>query len=156
ERAQPCACAFTTVAMHLAYSISIIIARPFLHAVADAGVLGMHARIVRGLISIQDRTLGRHIPFNNGAGGRLVGVLQYPIAHLVAGAADQTEDRWPVVGVGALAFLLIGAPPGWIVWIGMAGTFFPPRSDTVHQLRTRSRSSARQGGCRRDWSGSAG
>ena len=38
QRAQTTPCAFTTVAMNLANAIAIVIARPFLQTVADAGV----------------------------------------------------------------------------------------------------------------------
>jgi hypothetical protein len=69
---------FTTIAMDFAYSIPIVIARPFLHAVADVRMLRMHAPIVRRLIRIQDGALRWHVAFNNGTGGRLVGVLKHP------------------------------------------------------------------------------
>src|SRR6266545_2230968 len=87
---------------------------------------------------------------------RVPGVLQHPIADLVRAAADQTQDRWPVVRVGALAFTLIGTASGRVSRVAMGHTFFPPRSDTAHPLRTQFRSSPRQGGCRRDWFGSVG
>lgn len=45
---------FTTVAVNFAHPIAIIITRPFLHTMANARVLGMHARIVGGLIGVED------------------------------------------------------------------------------------------------------
>jgi hypothetical protein len=106
ERAQTAARTFATVAMDFAHAVAIIITRPFLDTVADARMLRMHAPIVRCLIGIQDDALRWHIPFNNGACGRLIGMLEHPIAHLVAAPADQTQDRWPVILIGALAFAL--------------------------------------------------
>ncbi len=71
EGAQTSPRTFTTVAMDFAYSIPIVIACPFLYAVADAGVARMHAPIVGRLICIEDRATTRHVAFNNGLGGQL-------------------------------------------------------------------------------------
>jgi hypothetical protein len=90
----------------LADAVSIVIARPFFVAMADASVLGMDAWVVGCFICIQDRALTRHIPLDNRARGRFVGMFEYPVPHLVRAAADETQDRWPVVLVGALAFAL--------------------------------------------------
>ena len=109
ERPQTSARTFTTIAVDFAYAIAVIITRPFLHTMAHTRVLRMHIRIVRCLIGVQDRTLWRHIPFHNYARSRLVGVLEYPIAHLVRCATDQTQDRWSIIVVGAFALLFIGA-----------------------------------------------
>ncbi len=70
----------------------IVIACPFLYAVADAGVARMHAPIVGRLICIEDRATTRHVAFNNGL-----------VAHLVGAPTDQAQDRRPVIGVGAFA-----------------------------------------------------
>jgi hypothetical protein len=110
EGAQASARTFTTVAVDFAHAIAIIISCPFLGTVADARMLRMHSPIVRRLIGIQDGALRRHIPFNDGACRRLIGMLEHPIAHLVATSADQTQDGWSVVLIGTLAFGLIGAP----------------------------------------------
>lgn len=65
KRAQECAqsraCSFTTVAMHLANAIPIVIARPLLDAVADTCVMCMHTHIIGGLVCVEDRTLWRHL-----------------------------------------------------------------------------------------------
>src|SRR6266508_2901442 len=149
------ACSFTTVAMDLAYAIAVIITCPFLHTVANARVPGMHIRIVRCFIGIQDRTCWRHISFHNRTRGWFVGMLEHPIAHLVASSADQTQDWWPVALIAALAFTFIGAPARWVGHVAMGRTFFPPRSDTAHPPRTPFPSSVHQGGWCRDWFGSA-
>ena len=110
ERPQSSASTFTTVAMDFAHTVAIIITRPFLDTMADTRMRSMHARIVGGLVRIQDRTLRRHIPFNNRACRRFVGMFQYPIADFVRRATDQTEDWWSVVCVGAFPLCLISAP----------------------------------------------
>ena len=146
KRAQTAARSFTTVAMDFAHAIAIIITRPFLHTVAHARVPGMHIWIVRCLITLQDRTCWRHISFYNRTRGWFVGMREHPIAHLVAGAADQTQDGRPVVRIAALAFPFIGAPARRVGHIAMRRTFFPPRSDTAHQPRTPFQSSVGPGG----------
>src|SRR6266508_4792377 len=96
--------------MHLANAIPIIIARPFLDAVADTAMTRMHTCIVRSLVGVEDCAALGHVAFNNRAGGRLISVLKHPVAHLVARATDQAQDWRSVVVVGAFTFLLIGAP----------------------------------------------
>src|SRR5437867_1670117 len=92
--------------MDFAHPIAIIITRPFLHSMAYARVPGMHIPIVRRLIGIEDCPLGRHIPFYDATGGRFVGVLQYPVAHLMYRAADHTQNRRSVVVIGTLTSAL--------------------------------------------------
>jgi hypothetical protein len=46
KRPQTSACSFTTVAVHFAHAIAIIITRPFPRTMAYARVLRMHIRIV--------------------------------------------------------------------------------------------------------------
>ncbi len=67
--AQAGASPFATVAVDLPNTIPIIITRPFPGAVTDAGVVGMHARIVGRFVRIEDGAVGRDIAFNNRAGG---------------------------------------------------------------------------------------
>jgi hypothetical protein len=123
ERAQTCARSFTTVAMDFANAISIVITRPFLAPMTNGCVARMHARIVGRFIRIHDGALRRHISLNDRAGGRLVSMFEHPIAHLVGAATNQTQDRRPVIGVGALAFLLISTPARWVGYIRMGRTF---------------------------------
>ena len=146
KRAQTGARAFTTGALDCAYAIASSITRPFLHTVAHARVPGMHIWIVRCRITLQDRTCWRHISFHNRTRGWFVGVLQYPIAHLVRRATDQTQDWWPIVLIRALAFAFIGAPARRVGHVAMGRPFSPPRSDTAQQPRTPFQSSVRPGG----------
>ncbi len=76
--------------MDFAYAIAIIIiSGPFLGTVADARVQGMHLRIVRRLIGIQDGALWQHIPFDNGARRQL-----YPEGTRHAPAPNSVPRGW--------------------------------------------------------------
>ncbi len=65
-------------------------------------------------------------------------MLQHPIAYLVAGPADQTQDRWPVVGISTLAFAFIGAAgrQRCSLLIASASLMIPMWPETIHQIVT--------------------
>ena len=60
-----------------------------------------------------------------------VRVVTHPKPLLARLARDDTDDRGPIVGVGAVALALVGAAPGRVMWIAMGRAVFPRRSDTT-------------------------
>jgi hypothetical protein len=106
--------------MRLAYAIFIVIARPFL----DTAMMRMHTCIVRRLVDIQNGAAFGHVAFNNSAGRWLISVLKYPVAHFVAGATDQTQDRWTVIVIGSLPFCLLARRRGGSVGSRYGVLFF--------------------------------
>jgi hypothetical protein len=52
-------------------------------------------------------------------------VFEHPVADFVYRTADQTENWWSVVLVGAFPFLFVGAPARWVSQVAMRRTFSP-------------------------------
>ena len=151
ERAERRPRSFTTVAMDFAYAITIVIACPFSLSVTDRFVLRVDIGVVCAFVGKQQRAVGRQAGFNNLSAGRTVGVGNHPIAAFATFAADNANNGWTVIGIRAPTSLLIGAAARWIGWVGMRGAFFPPRSDTVHRLRSGCLPSPLLEVCQTDW-----
>lgn len=109
-----CACPLAGVAVHLTLAISIIIPRPLGHAVADSRVIGMAPAIALPLIGVEPRAARRDVLRDQRRAGARIGMLTDPQALLPCLARDQTDDGGTIIGVGPMAFPLIGAPPGRI------------------------------------------
>jgi hypothetical protein len=65
-----------------------------------------------------------------------VGMMDDPQADLPTLTAHRTNDRRAVILIGAVAALFVGSAAGWILWIGVILTFFPPRSETFHPFQS--------------------
>ena len=127
EGAQRGTCPFTGVAMNLAHTIAIVIARPFVLTVIDGRMRQLQAMVTAILVRIDDRRVCWHGFGQNALTGGLVTVTNHPAALFATLAADDMNDRRPVVVVGAMARLFIGAAAGRIGWVAMRRTFFPRR-----------------------------
>ena len=60
ERAQRRSRSFTTITMHFAYAIVIVITRPLVLRVIDRGVLRLDPVVTAILVRVDDRPLGWH------------------------------------------------------------------------------------------------
>jgi hypothetical protein len=127
--------ALTGVAVHLTSAIAIIIPRPLMHAVADRRMVWMTTPIALPFVGVQPRAARRKVFGDQGTARPRVGVVPYPQALLARVARDDADDGGPIVDIGAVAFPLIGAPPGRIRGVAMRCAFFPPRSGTARRLR---------------------
>src|SRR6266498_5898888 len=87
------------------------------------------------LVRVDDRPIAHHSFGKNALAGRLVAMPDHPAALFAAVATDDMDDRWPVVVIGAMPPLFIGAPARPIVRVAMGRTFFPPRSGRSHLPR---------------------
>ena len=95
--------------MDLALAITISIPCPLVHAVADGGVGWMTAPVALPFVGVQPRTASRKVFGNEGTASPRVRVVAHPQALLARVARDDADDGGPVVGIGAVAFALIGA-----------------------------------------------
>jgi hypothetical protein len=77
------------------------------------------------LVRVDDRPIAHHSFGKNALAGRLVAMPDHPAALFAAVATDDMDDRWPVVVIGAMPPLFIGAPARPIVRVAMGRTFFP-------------------------------
>jgi hypothetical protein len=136
-RARPC----TGVAVHFTSAISIIMPRPFTHAVADSGMVGMTPPVALPLISIEPRATHRDILRDQGRAGVCISMIADPQALLPSLAPDHTDNGGTIVGEGPVPFPLVGPPPGRIGGIRMGRAFFPPPSGTVRLPQRRCRAS---------------
>jgi hypothetical protein len=63
-------------------------------------------------------------------------VPDHPAAFFFCLAADDVDDRRPVVVHRSVSRSLVRTSAGWIVWVTMGRTFFPRRSGRPHRPRT--------------------
>src|SRR5262249_29963242 len=129
----------------LAAAITIVIARPFMHAVADRRMRRMTATVALPFIGVEDRARNRDICRDQVVTGVFGRVVADPKTALARVPRDDADDGRPVIGEGAMAFALIGPPPGRILRVRMGRTFFPLRSGTAHRPQRRCRSSYQSG-----------
>jgi hypothetical protein len=141
--------------MNFTSAIPIIIPRPFVDAVADRGMGGMTPPVALPLIGIQTRAASRKVFADELMTSPSVRVVTHPKPLLARLSRDDTDDRGPIVGVGAVAFALVGAAPGRVTWVAMGRAFFPRRSDTTRPPQRRCPPSHRWGRWRSAESGCA-
>src|SRR3712207_5833062 len=87
-------------------------------------------------IRIDDRRVTGDRFAENPVTGGLVAMSNHPTPLFPGLAADNMNDRRPVVVIGAVARLLVGASSRQVVGGAMGRTFFPPRSGKSHPPRT--------------------
>lgn len=141
--------------MHFASTIAIVIACPFVDAVAHRGMDRMAAAIALPFICVQDRAFQRDILGDQVSARAPVRMVAYPKTLLPRLARDDAEDGWAIRGIGAMPLPFIGAPAWGIVGVAMGRTFFPRRSDRVHRLQRRYRPLHRWVLSRSSWLGCA-
>ena len=123
--------------MDLTSAVPIIIARPFVDAVVDRGLGWMTAPVALPLIGIQPRAASRKVFEDEPMTSPPVRVVAHPKPLLPRLTRDDTDDRGPIVGVGAVAFALIRASAGRVMRVAMGRAFFPRRSDTTRPPQRR-------------------
>ena len=119
--------------MDFASAITIIISRPFVDTMADRGMGWMTAPVALPFVGVQPRAASRNVFGEEGTACPPVRVVAHPEALLTRVARDDADDGGPIVGIGAVAFALIGPSTWRVTGIAMGRAFFPPRSGTVRQ-----------------------
>jgi hypothetical protein len=117
EGAQSSASSFTRVAVDFPHTVTIVIARPLVLAMIDRGVRHIQSVVTAVLIRIDHSGVLWDGFGQNAMTGRLVTVPDHPAAFLARLAADDMNDWWSVVVIGAMPGLLIRAAAGWIVGV---------------------------------------
>jgi len=107
-------------------------------------LVGMEPRATRGDVLCDQRRAAPPI-----------GLVTNPEVLLTRVPRDDTDQRWPVVGVGPVPLALLGTPPGRISGITMGRTVFPRRFGTVRPPQRWCRSSPRSARSRCGWPGGA-
>ncbi len=124
-------CPFTGVAMNLASAVAIVITGPLADTMAHRGMGRMAAVIALPLISVQPCTASWKALDEEPVTSPPVRMVAHPKTLLVCLTRHDTDDRGAIVGVGTMAFALIGASAGRVGWVAMGRAVFPPRSDTT-------------------------
>jgi hypothetical protein len=132
----------------LTSALPIIIASPFVDAVADRGMGWMTPPVAPPLIGIQPRAASRKVFDDEPMTSPPVRVVAHPKTLLARLTRDDTDDRGPIVGIGAVALALIGTSTWGGTGIAMGRAFVPPRSGSVRRPQTPCRSSPRLVRCR--------
>jgi hypothetical protein len=125
RRSEPSSRSFTTIAVHFAYAIAIVITRPFVLSVIDRRVVLRDPVVTAILIGVDNRPLRWNGFGQNAVAGSLVAMPDYPTTLFARLATDDMNDRRPIVVIGAMSRLFIRAATGWIVRVAMRRTFFP-------------------------------
>ena len=92
--------------MDLTSAIPIIIPRPFVDAMADRGMGGMTPPVALPLIGIQTRAASRQVFADELVTSPPIRVVTHPQSLLARFSRDDTDDRRPIVGVGAVALVV--------------------------------------------------
>jgi hypothetical protein len=142
---------FTIVAVDFTAAIPIVIPGPFAGPVAHGGVGGVAAMIALPLVGKELHAVGRNVVGNQLVAGPRVCVITHPKPLLPRLPRDHADDRGAIVGVGAVSFALIAAPPWRVGGIAMGRAFFPRRSGTVHRPRRRYQPSPPSAPSRSHW-----
>lgn len=124
-RAQRRSRSFACVAMHLAFPVTIVIARPLKSTVAHRSICRMTSGITVGFISIKHGAPNRNVFVDQFVAGALIGMVTDPKAMFAGLARDQMNNRRAIVGIGAPTGLLIGPSPWRVGLVAMGCTFFP-------------------------------
>lgn len=104
----------------LASPVIISVARPLAVGVTNREMV-RPALITSELVTIE-YAAGRQQAREESLTGFLVGGLADPQAHRTCLSAYSLKDRGAIVGEGAMATVLVGAPPWRIFWRGLALT----------------------------------
>jgi hypothetical protein len=129
------ACPFTRIAVDFAPATPVIIPCPLAPTVADGGVDWMAATIALPLVDIALRAARGNLFGNQPLTGPRIGVITDPEALLPRLPRDHTDDRWAIVGIGAMPSPWISAPTGWVDGIQMRGALFPRKLNSLSQSR---------------------
>lgn len=120
--------------MHFASAIPIVITRPLFLAVVDTGVARVTSKI--GCRAIRVEPHGCFLwnaLVDQLAADVLIGSVQDPIATLLGGARNDTDNGWPVVLKRSDTFTLVRSSPRRVVLVAMRRAFFPPHFDTTRR-----------------------
>jgi hypothetical protein len=118
-------CPFAGIAVDLASAITLVIARPFMHAVADSRMGWMTATVALPFIGVAYRARNRDVCRDQvitGGGGRVGADSETALARV---PRDEADDGGTIVGAGPVPVPLVGSPPGRILGVRMGHAFFP-------------------------------
>ena len=132
---QPCAGAFTAVAVNLPHPITIIIARPFTPPtagppVSHGGVLKIEFRLNFGVaLPFVGIEYARALPggcLNHSQASHAVGMVADEVTYLAALAPLDQKDRRAVCLIGTVPAPFVGAPAGRVLRVAMWLAFLSP------------------------------
>jgi len=108
EGAQPRARSFTGGAVGFPHTVAIIIARPRVLSVMNPGMREIQPMVPALLVRIDDRGITRNGFAQHALAGRCVTVADQWAPLFTTLAADDMNDRWPVVSVAVSLSDLFG------------------------------------------------
>lgn len=126
--------AFKGIEMPLPNAIALLVTRPFFRPVTAGAVRTRQAGVAVPLIPGASRAAaseGFHVAVHD----LFRSLFDHAQATLPAPPPNRPDPGGPVIVVGAVAALLIGATPGRVVLVGVFVPFFPPRAETSHRFQ---------------------
>jgi hypothetical protein len=123
------------VGMNFADAVAVIISRPFSLTMTDRG-MGSDDMVVATPLVREDLGTDSGRLVNVLAQGFLVGMMNDPQSNLAGFSANRAHNRRAIVLVRPMSTLVVGSASGWVAWIAMGVTFFPPRSETSHRFQS--------------------
>jgi hypothetical protein len=121
------------MAVDLASAITLVIARPCTHSVADRRRGRMTATIALPCIGVESRASHRDVCRDHIITGGCGRVVAAPDTALARVPRDDTDDGGTIIGEGPVPVPLVGTSPGRILGVRRGRACFPPRAGTVRR-----------------------
>lgn len=115
-------------------AIAVVIACPFVFAVADGRVRARQAAITAPFIGVASRLRlrrARDVAVQRG----FVSVFNHRKTDLTTRAPKRPDDRRTIICVGTVPFAFVGAAARRVFGIAMRVAFFPPHFERLHPFQ---------------------
>ena len=134
EVARPGPHSLRRVDVDLTNAIAIVIACPFVFTMINGDTVALNLLVASPLIGIRHRVRLSE-PSHMLLQGLAIGVFNHTQAHLPTFSPNRADDRRPIIVIGAVPSLFVGAPSRGIGRIAVLFAFFPPHSETFHRFQ---------------------
>src|SRR5688572_8381797 len=134
ESAQARPHAFRRVGVNFADAIAIIIPRPLFVTMSDHRTWTGNRVVAVIFIGIDMRSFARKL-LDMLAQRDLFRIRHHAQAHFARLSSHRPQNRGTVIGKGAASPAFVGATAGWIGWLKVFASFFPPHSETFHRFQ---------------------
>ena len=126
---------FDRVGVDFADTVAIVIACPFVLAMAHRGMTPNDVVVAAPFIGKDARSCLSEL-VNMLTQGWLIGMVNDAQSNLAGFSSDGAHNGWAIVLVRSMSALFVGTWPRRVGGIKMRVTFFPPRSETSHRFQS--------------------